>query len=77
MVMSGRSVYLITLILGRLRPPTRLTSTKCMYFRQELTTSGRSNKSKWPDRVSNSGPVALSQTLSMVAYAKFQYSLNV
>ena len=35
-VMSGRSVNLTTLFLGRLRPPKRLTSTLCTYsyFRQ-------------------------------------------
>ena len=33
-VMSGRSFNLITLFLGRLRPPKRLTSTSCPYFRQ-------------------------------------------
>ena len=30
--MSGRSVNLTTLFLGRLRPPKRLTSTSCTYF---------------------------------------------
>ena len=45
MVMSGRSVNLTTLFMGRLRPPKRLTSTSCTltstsytYFRQLLTT---------------------------------------
>ena len=33
-VMSGRSFNLITLFLGRLRPPKRLTSTSCTYFCQ-------------------------------------------
>ena len=33
-IMSGRSVNLTTLFLGRLRPPKRLTSTSCTYFRQ-------------------------------------------
>ena len=33
-VMSGRSVNLTTLFLGRLRPPKRLTSTSYAYFRQ-------------------------------------------
>ena len=37
--MSGRSVNLTTLFLGRLRPPKRLTSTSCTYFRQSLTTA--------------------------------------
>ena len=39
MVMSGRSVNLPTLFLGRLRPPKRLTSTLCTYFRRKLTTA--------------------------------------
>ena len=39
MVMSGRSVNLPTLFLGRLRPPKRLTSTLCTYFRQKLATA--------------------------------------
>ena len=38
-VMSGRSVNLTTLFIGRLRPPKRLTSTSCTYFRQKLTTA--------------------------------------
>ena len=33
-VMSGRSVNLTTLFLGRLRPPKWLTSTSCTYFRR-------------------------------------------
>ena len=37
--MSGRSVNLTTLFLGRLRPPKRLTSTLCTYLRQKLTTA--------------------------------------
>ena len=36
---SGGSVNLTTLFLGRLRPPKRLTSTSCTYFRQWLTTA--------------------------------------
>ena len=39
MVMSGRSVNLITLFLGRLMPLKRLTSTSCTHFRQKLTTA--------------------------------------
>ena len=35
--MSGRSVNLTTLFLGRLRPPKRLTSTSCTYLRHYLT----------------------------------------
>ena len=37
--MSGRSVNLTTLFLGRLRPPKRLTSTSCAYYPQKLTTA--------------------------------------
>ena len=39
MVMSGRSVNLPPLFLGRLRPSKRLTSTLCTSFRQKLTTA--------------------------------------
>ena len=35
--MSGRSVNLTTLFLGRLRSPNRLTSTSRTHFRQKLT----------------------------------------
>ena len=34
LVMSGQSGNLTTLFLGRLRPPKLLTSTLCVYFRQ-------------------------------------------
>ena len=37
--MSGRSVNLTTLFLGRLRPPKQFTSTLCTYFHQYLTTA--------------------------------------
>ena len=33
-VMSGRSVNLTTLFLGRIRPPKPLTSASCTHFRQ-------------------------------------------
>ena len=39
MVMSGQSVKLAILFIGRLRPPKRLNSTKCTYFPQQLTTA--------------------------------------
>ena len=39
MVMSGQSVNLTTIFLGRLRPPKRLTSTACIYFQQQLTNA--------------------------------------
>ena len=60
MVMSGRSVNLTTLSLGRFRPPK--------YFVHILSPvtdncpsriSGRRNESMWPDRGSNPGPLAL------------------
>ena len=39
-MMSGRSVNLTTLFLGRRRPPIkRLTIKKCPYFYQLLTTA--------------------------------------
>ena len=50
--MSGRSVNLSTLFLGRLRPK-RLTSTSFLNQRKER------NESIWPDVVSNPGPLAL------------------
>ena len=37
-VMSGRSVNLNSPMLGRLRPPKRLTSTSLTQFCQQLTT---------------------------------------
>ena len=37
--MSGRSVILTTLFLGRLIPPKRLTSASCTYFCQLLKTA--------------------------------------
>ena len=39
MVMSGWSVNLATLFLGRLRPPKQFTSALCTYFHQQLTTA--------------------------------------
>ena len=38
-VMSSRLVNLLTLFLGRLRPPESLSSTKCTYFRQYVTNA--------------------------------------
>ena len=61
--MSGWSVNLTTLFLGRLRPPKRLTRTSCTYFSQYLTTAllekaeGETKVSWLPDRVSNPGPL--------------------
>ena len=64
MVMSGRSVNLPTLFLGRLRPPKRLTSYFVCILSPETDNcpaciSGRRNESMWPDWVSNPGPLAL------------------
>ena len=39
MVMLRQSVNLTALFLGRLRPPKRLTSTSCTYYRQLLMTA--------------------------------------
>ena len=46
--MLGRSVNLTTLFLGRLRPPKRLTSTSCTYFRQKVIK--RKEKQKYVAR---------------------------
>ena len=60
--MSGRSVNLTTLLLGRLRP-MRLTSTSCTYFPQLLTIAFLESaegemKSMWLERASNPGHLA-------------------
>ena len=59
--MSGRSVNLTTLFLGRLRPPKRLTSTSCTLSpvtdNCPSLKSGRRNESMLPDQVSNPGPL--------------------
>ena len=44
--MSGQSVDLTTLFLGRLRPPKWLSSTLCTYFRQQLTKLSLLNRRK-------------------------------
>ena len=53
--MLGRSVNLTTLFLGRLRPPKRLTSTSCTYFRQELTTALLNQRKEKRKYVARSG----------------------
>ena len=63
--MSGRSVNLTTLFLGKLRPPKRLTSTSCTYntetdncpFESAERKRKYKNESMWPDRVSSPGPL--------------------
>ena len=72
MVMSGRSVNLTTLFLGRLRPPKRLTSTSVHIFLPVADNcpswiSRRKNKSLWPDWVSNPGPLALESDALLTA----------
>ena len=63
MVMSGQSVILTTLFLGRLRPPRWLTSTLCTYFCQYMTIvhleSAEGERSMWLDLVSNLASLAL------------------
>ena len=54
MVMSGRSVNEATLIP---RPPKQLTSSKVHILSPVNLT--RRKESKWPNRVSNLGPLAL------------------
>ena len=69
MVMSGRSVNLITLFLGKIRPPKYL-----MHIVSPVTDncpsriSGRRNESRpWPDRVSNPGPLTLELDVLLTA----------
>ena len=82
--MPGRSVNLTTLFRGRLRPPKRLTSTSCTYFRQPETDncpswkSGRRNESMLPDRVSNPGPLTYEWgTLPAAPFVKTYIMLHV
>ena len=68
--MLGRSVNLTTPCLGRLRPPRRFNQYQVHILSQVTVNcysgiNGRRNDQKLPDRVSNSGPLALdSDTLS-------------
>ena len=63
MVMSGQSVNLTTLFLGRFRPPKWLTTTLCTYFCQYMTTahleSAEGERSMWLDPVLNLASLAL------------------
>ena len=61
MVRSGRSVNVTTLFLCMLRPPKQLTSTKVHLLSPVTLFNQRKekNESKWPDMVSNLGPLAL------------------
>ena len=49
-VMSGRSVNLTILFLGRLRPPTWLTRTSCTYFRLGGLSLPRKSVARLTDR---------------------------
>ena len=59
MFLSGRSVNLTTLFLGRLRPPKRLTKLSPITDNCPFSVSGRRNESSLPDRVSYPEPLAL------------------
>ena len=78
MVMSGRSVNVATLFLGRLRPPKQLTNTKVHTLSPVTFLKSAEEEKKIRGRT---GYRTLnlwfsSQTLRMMVYAKFQYSLN-
>ena len=82
MVMSGRSVNETTLIpgeLGRLRPPKQLTSTKSNILTPVTLLESAEGETKVSVRTGyrTSDLWLLCQTLSLMVYAKFQYSLNV
>ena len=48
--MTGRSVNITTLFLGRLGPPKRFTSTSCTHFRQLPLLNQQKEKRKYVDR---------------------------
>ena len=77
--MSGRSVNVITLFLGRLRPPKQLTSTKVHILSPVTLLDSAERETKLSSRTGyrTSDLWFLSQTRSLLAYAKFHYSLNV
>ena len=50
--MSGRSVNLTKLFLGRLRPPKWLTSTSCTYFRH-IKCEGTLPRVSWDCKANN------------------------
>ena len=76
MVMSGRSVNLATLSLGRLRLPKRVTSTSCTY--SPVTDNCRKEKRKYVARsgLRTRDPWLLSQTRYRLRYEARRWSLN-
>ena len=79
MVMSGRSVNVVTLIPGRLRPAKQLSSCKVHILSPVTIPDSAEGEMKVSGRTGyrTSDLWLLSQTLSLMVYAKFQYSLNV
>ena len=77
--MSGRSVNVTTLFLGRLRPPKQLTSTKVHILSPVTLLESAEGETKVSGRTGyrTSDLWPLSQTLSLMVYVKFQHSLNV
>ena len=76
MVMSGRSVNVATLIP---RPLKQLTSSKVHILSPVTLTKTAEGEKKVSGRTGyrTSDLWLLSKTLSLMVYAKFQYSLNV
>ena len=82
MVMLGWSANVTTLFMGRLRPPKQLTSTKLHILLPVTLLESAEEDMKVSDRTVRTGYQTsdlwlLSQTLSMMVYAKFKYLLNV
>ena len=79
MVLSVRSVNVTTVILGRLRPPKQLTSTKVHILSPVTLLESAEGDTEVSGRTGyrTLDLWLLSRTLSLVVYAKFQYSLNV
>ena len=77
MVMSGRSFNVA--IVGRLRSPKQLTSTYSAHSLASNPLESVEGETKVSGRTGyrTSDFWLLSQTLSLMVYAKFQYSLNV
>ena len=78
MAMWGRSVIITTLFMDRLKPPKQLTSTKVHILSPVtlLESAEGETKVRCQTGYRTSDPWLLSQTLSMMVYATFQYSLN-
>ena len=76
---DGRSVYVTTLIPGKARPPKQLASTKVHILSPGTVLESAEGEMKVSGRTGyrTSDLWLLSQTLSLMVYAKFQYSLNV